>query len=531
MGGTWRVAPALADLAIERDPAAERMPWVVTDAAGRQRLRLDAVGAAVLVSLERPLGPTELHAEVEARLRAEVPPRLIARQVQHLSRSYLLAGGRSAAWRGLVADEGASVDATPRAERELVFLDGLQHECQACGACCLGTDVGPLPEELVRRLEAHDWGDRVSARADGIPLFRQAQLEGSSIWLMGSRNDACVFLRGDRLCQIHAESGAAAKPSMCRQFPYLFTQRPDGVLAVSLQLECRAYLVAKRAGTPPADQQPMLRELLAAGAFVQTMPTPLQVAPGVPVGAAEYAELEAAVIAAFDVQGPALERAARAAEVVERWVEERTADWRAEEPYLNAHRWAAVWPEAFPDLGADEEATLGRRLTTFSARLGEHLDGEAARHDEAGHGLEADRFRLTGRALRAAHGDLDVRFYSFGAGFEELLRDTWRASVFAKEPLHSGTLVDGLARIHFRLVLMRAAAALRARDALRLHVTDQDCVDSMVVVNKMGRQRSVARLLRSASEALSYLYFDNLTALSAGSVPRPASYVTGLLSS
>lgn len=520
----WRVAAALGDLELTRDPAG-RLPYVVTDRAGQQQVRLDPVGAATLASLERELEPRALHGEVERRLRATVPPRLLARHVQHLTRSFLLQGPRSATWRALVEAASAAVS---RAEQPLLFLAGLQHECQACGGCCLGTDVGPLPEALVERLEAHDWGDRLPAARQGVSLFRRADLDGRPIWLTGSSDDGCVFLREDRLCQIHAELGAAAKPSMCRQFPYLFTQVPEGI-AVSVALECRAWLAAKRTGTPPEQQQPILRELLEAGAFVQAAPAPHLVAPGVPVDGATSAALLRDLMAAFDGPGDPVERASQAGEAVVEWVGARTAGWP--EPWLEAAQWAATWPAAFPEIGADEGPTFARRLEALHGRLAAHLVEEGQRHADAGHALEAERFRLFRRALQAVHEGAGAQAVGRSAALDEVLRDTWRAAVFAREPLQSGALSDGLARIHARLLLIRALAMLRARDGQRLHLVDQDCVDSMVVVNKMSRQRSVARLLRDRSDTLSYLYFDNLSALSAGSVPRPASLVTGLLAS
>lgn len=521
----WRVARARGDLQIAREEGAERLPWTVVDEAGRQRIRLDAVGAVVLDELQRERGARELHGAVERRLGARVPPRLLARHVQHLARSYLLEGPRSLAW---VERVGGSSEAAggDRAAMPLDFLGGLQHECQACGACCLGTDVGPLPAALVERLDAHDWGDRVAARREGIPLFREARLDGDPLWLMGSRNDACVFLRDDKLCQIHAELGAAAKPSMCRQFPYLFTQVPGGRIAVSVQMECRAYLKAKRAASPPAEQQQMLRELLGAGAFVQTVLDPVQVAPGLAASWEEAAALERELLGAFGAAGAAVDGACAAAGVVAEWAARRTEGW--EEPHLEPELWAGIWPEAFGDVGGDDGAVYARRSSALVERLSGHLCEEALRHREAGHHLEADRFALLERGLRAAHGQLDVTFFRAGPALDEILSDSWRAAVFAKEPLQGGTIVDGLARINLRLVLIRAIACLRARDALRMHVTDQDSVDSMVLVNKMGRQRSVALLLRSSVEALSFLYFDNAAVLLAGSDPRPASHVTGL---
>jgi hypothetical protein len=330
---------------------------------------------------------------------------------------------------------------------------------------------------------------------------------------------------------VHAELGRDAKPAICKQFPYLFTALPDGRLAVSVQLECRAYLKAKRAATPPAEQQDMLRELVEAGAIVQTVTEPVAVAPGLYASYEAYEALERDMIAAFDGAGTGPVAAALAArDVLDAWISSKLEELAPEEAHLDPAAWNAVFPEAFAPRETAAEA-LARRRGAFVDRVASHAREEAVRHDEAGHLLERDRFATLERSYRAALLEVDPSFFRMASGHDEVMHDTWRSAIFSKEPLQQGTLVDGVARVHLRMALIRGLACHRAREAHRMDVFDQDAVDSMVVVHKMGRQRSVARLLRAASEAVTFLYFDNSSALLAGGPPQPPSLMTGILPS
>ena len=535
-GGVAEVPARREDVEIARDGDSDRMSFVVRDVAGQQQVRLDRVGAATLETLGRARAPRELYDRVCKRVGADLPPRLLARQVQFLARNYLLSGPRSRGYLALLADVAAASSAYRSEEPRFAFLGGLQHECQASGACCMGTDVGPLHEDVVRRIEEHDFAGVIPAREEGIPLFRSVAFEGQTIWLTGSRCDACVFLTEDKLCRIHAELGAEQKPAICQQFPYLFTETPDGGLAVSLQMECRAYDRAKRAGTPPSEQVPMLRDLLRAGAFVQTVREPVQLAPGLHVRYGEYSALEGTLIAAFDAgcsRGGAAAGAVEARDTLDVELDNRLAMFREEEAFLDPAAWEAAFPGSHVEPASRSGVALAfeRHAKAFHAKVDKHARAEAERHAQAGHQLERDRFLALERVVRSALFEVDWTFYRAAPELDEVLQDSWRAGAFAKEPVQQTSLVEGLGQLHLRMAAIRAMACLRARDGLRMRVFSQDAVDSMVVVNKMMRQRSVARLLRAAGEAVTYLFFDNLAAVIAGGDPRPASHVSGILTS
>ncbi len=84
----------------------------------------------------------------------------------------------------------------------------LHHACTACGGGCHGVRVRLLPEE--------EEGVRARAAELGVP----DAVEDGRLRLVDGR---CALLDGN-LCAIHARFGAAAKPSVCRQYPLVVLQ-------------------------------------------------------------------------------------------------------------------------------------------------------------------------------------------------------------------------------------------------------------------------------------------------------------------
>lgn len=62
---------------------------------------------------------------------------------------------------------------------------------------------------------------------------------------------ACVFLLADGFCRVHAEHGSAAKPSVCRRFPY-FPRRVGGEVRLHLSRCCPS--VRDGFGGPPSGE-------------------------------------------------------------------------------------------------------------------------------------------------------------------------------------------------------------------------------------------------------------------------------------
>lgn len=94
-------------------------------------------------------------------------------------------------------------------------------DCHGCGDCCRLYNVRVTDEEK-SRIEAQDW----SAELPGVaPVVFDKSLGGHR--LAQTTDGTCVFLGPDNRCRIHAKYGPAAKPRVCRLFPFVFTPAGD----------------------------------------------------------------------------------------------------------------------------------------------------------------------------------------------------------------------------------------------------------------------------------------------------------------
>jgi Fe-S-cluster containining protein len=104
---------------------------------------------------------------------------------------------------------------------EHALLPGTQpHTCEGCGRSCEGHLVGPLPPSEVETIRAAlpTLQALEPALAGQTPFMVVARKPGVYLRLVEGR---CIFLDEARRCRLHKHLGAAAKPSICRMFPYV----------------------------------------------------------------------------------------------------------------------------------------------------------------------------------------------------------------------------------------------------------------------------------------------------------------------
>lgn len=116
--------------------------------------------------------------------------------------------------------------------------------CHNCSGCCHQHLIEITDEERQRILD-QNWKP-----SDGIPAGRpvvvphRGSLFRKSYRLVHQANGACVFLRDDGLCRIHAKFGEPAKPLACRIYPYAF-HPAGGRVTVSLRFSCPSVVANK----------------------------------------------------------------------------------------------------------------------------------------------------------------------------------------------------------------------------------------------------------------------------------------------
>ena len=159
-------------------------------------------------------------------------------------------------------------------------------DCHQCGVCCQGTTI-PLNEVDLKKINEQNW--------ENVPEFKNVKTTVRSV-LMGGQtilakkaNGECIFLGDDKLCMIHKKFGEAAKPAICRMFPFHFVRRENGT-RLTVRRSCPS--AAEDKGRPLSDQVGNLERGKLSKDFVGQ---PISHPPAVAVGARRsWPEFEAA---------------------------------------------------------------------------------------------------------------------------------------------------------------------------------------------------------------------------------------------
>lgn len=503
--------PALRDDFRVKRAGGER--FAVEDTALRVRVPIDAMGLAVLQQLaDGPRDPAALCKAVGA-------PRIeVFERVALLNRHLLLDTPRARQQITLHA-EAAGQTLWPQADAEAAPLEtppDLAHGCVACGACCTGTDVGPIPEEDVARVRELDWSEHLPDDVTPDDWFQHLEdRAGNPITLLGMRHGRCVFLGDDKLCVIHSVAGPQQKPVICRQFPYTFTRTPHGI-DVSFSMECRSWWQARQRGGPVREDEPAIRLLLRQGAPVLDLPMPVPVWDGLAwdldTWLAVRDEMIARVRVAEDLSG--LVRGLT--EPVVARLDATMAGFRESEAFATRHGWG------IPEVDAEHVAvnfveTCGVVRETVAAALRELSARYNAVFDQA----QTDRVRrlawVFDHVLSGNRLDDIARF----SAETEIWRDMVLASLYGHEPARRVDVLTGTAALALRVIMGHRLAGLLARTALRARTVEQDVVDSMVALTKMLRGTALLALFRRRRRQLVDLFLFNPDVFIQGAAPTP----------
>ena len=118
----------------------------------------------------------------------------------------------------------------------------------------------PVEDAIEAELRDHPLTLRVIQDRGGSPLLRKK--DG---WVMQVDPAAprCGYLEDDLLCGVHKNLGVTSKPLICRLYPMILTQTPEGVF-VGAAFSCTA--VRQNSGRPLQAHQPDIEALVEAGA-------------------------------------------------------------------------------------------------------------------------------------------------------------------------------------------------------------------------------------------------------------------------
>lgn len=181
------------------------------------------------------------------------------------------------------------------ADRALVLPDNVVFTCQNSGACCRSDWLIGVDAASHARLRDLTWAGHDPALAGGkafVPL-RSPLPSGERLTFARRTDGSCVFLAGDARCTIHRELGGAAKPQVCREFPYHFVETPEGV-AVGVSFACTA--VRGHHGAPLAAQRDEIAAVLRGSRRVERLPESLTLFGSIDLSWPAYQPIEAALL-------------------------------------------------------------------------------------------------------------------------------------------------------------------------------------------------------------------------------------------
>ena len=514
--------PALRDDLTLVETGKPSSPLALRDPMLGRSVGLDTLGAFVARALTEPRFALEILGSAHEQGQDRLDPVQLARRVRYLGRHGLLCGPRAEITRaalGTVPEPSHTHEELP-----LAFESGLRHRCQASGSCCSQTDVGPIEPSLVEQIESHDWTEHIEQLEEGEPLFREGAHEGCAVHLTRMRHEQCVFLAADRLCLVHRELGLPAKPTPCRQFPYVFSDRGDRI-DVSLQMECRDYYAAARDAGPMEDDSEELRALLARGAPVHKVPGAVVVDDSFAISRERYLALEQRIIEEVRSLGPEggptgpLAAYAQACDDV---LDDVYGPVMADETqYLALGSWRTAFPGSFPD-DPDPWENFLDGLGRFHERVCEFTSQGAEIAARRGLGGLAQRFGTLERCVAAACGAVEPASFQVAdpAAIHKIQQDTIVGMLYGKEAIRRGNLRFGLGLIGLRAWITWAGACNRAREACRVRLHNHDVIDTMVPIGKMLRERAVLGLLKELESTMISTFLGNLGVLLGTTAPR-----------
>ncbi len=469
-----RVTPVGAGLAVD-DP--------VTGGRARLGPQSAAVWRALLDDHHHP-----------ATLIAAVPhltPATIRDRLCQLDDALLLDGARFAAQRALFEN----AQPLPAAADLPLRLDpALRHQCVRCGASCTGVHVGPVPDTTRAAVERLGlWRAVPGAEAPDDAFVRGQGPDGP--WAMMRRvGEACFALTADAACGLHAALGPAAKPPICRQFPYTFTRGPDAV-HVGLQMECARFEATLPAGAerPVEAVEAELTALVGEGAEVFDLPDPVPVAAGLWMSRAEYLKRHAwfARALAWPPYGPGFRGLTQL--IVDRVQRRLPPDaWRA----------LAYWPGADDPDPRSAQDRLAVALRDLLGRL-----AEAA--DLGGRAVEAEATAAAREVIDLGRlGWLETSMFWAGADACRLWNLPWHAAVREHGFVRQRDLAAGFGRIDLMVCLAQDITRARVPSA----PSAQDANDGLRLASRVLRMAPVDALLREHAYVLR-------TAVLGGDVP------------
>jgi len=170
--------------------------------------------------------------------------------------------------------------------------------CHSCGFCCHLFKLGPVEPEIIAGLQARDIEAHWEPAKKGW-FHLELGPDGREHAFLDHKDGACVFLRPDNLCAVHALYGEHAKPGFCREYPYTAIEDPRGVAAV-VRPDCGGFHESFRDGTLQREGAPSSVGISRHLPVRRFAPAEVQVLPGLRVPLATWMDWEQDLLLSLD---------------------------------------------------------------------------------------------------------------------------------------------------------------------------------------------------------------------------------------
>ena len=418
----------------------------------------------------------------------------------------------------------------PAAGSAALVLPDLRYSCHCTGCCCEAFPRIDVDDDTRRALGSiameslPEAAERLEAAVDGVTEF-----DGKPVLRHCPGGYRCVFLRTDRLCELHAVHGSAAKPKVCREFPYRFRATPSGVF-VGLSFVCPS--VRANSGASVADQSADLAAIAADSTGASSVDEPVLLSKRLAVSWEQYLLVEAALTDLLALEGRNLRARLMALHVFVRMLEAYSRETRGAFQPMEA-------PRQFEDaeLGDFLDTMRATRYAAVMRVAGKHVTrGRVLRRIFLGtvasfgnamwrrggrvaivrtlfgqylvHAFGFGRVRLEPVAAHLRHRQLEAVRFPVSGPAAELLDRYARHIVFRKDLVHGQSLLRGIDLMLVSFALIRWYAAASAAEVGRTEPGDEDFSRAVAEVEKtygfhsrfyelMQRQPTVESLLDS----------------------------------
>jgi Fe-S-cluster containining protein len=504
------------DLRVE-DVSRDNFVARVVDERFSRRIQLDRTALAVLrlIDGERDLGSILLSLK---RQGFHMPTSLLRKVLLFFQRHHLFEDSplEPEASDSGKAEELETSRIVLRSDKEegvgaprVYFLEEARHDCQGCGMCCRGYQLGPLTEEEAARIRAETFRED-GERLNRAPKVEEKESKGKKYRILELVADgSCVFLSRDQKCILHREKGEDAKPWFCRAFPNQFVMAPDGRVFAYLQMECFGYHEARKKGRPFREKVDALRRVLSVTRDIPLLPNKVQIGESRAFSLEEYYAVEQWMLERIRTEpgGPST-----ALQALGHFIRHLEGGGSVED---------FVSRESSTDPLADDRMVF--EVVRFARGGIADLKPSYLAGQPEGTSAGMRRFFLDALELFSGEGDPaehipleDVEGFEKNTECVELLREFLRNEVFSKEWYRCRDLRAGWALTVVRYLLGVAGSRLLAHRWRQKRVTAKALVHSLTMVARNLRRGRVEKLLEEDRSPLIRIYSASVGDSSAG---------------